>query len=174
MDNTEKSVLDACCGSRMFWFDRKDERAVFMDNRRETHWLKDSSSKHGQRFLEINPDVLGDFTNMEFADESFSLVVFDPPHLTRNGLSGWQAKKYGKLEGDWRGMLREGFKECFRVLRPHGTLIFKWNEHEVPVSQILSLTPEKPLFGQRSGKTAKTHWLVFMKTSQPILISGKD
>jgi len=33
----------------------------------------------------------------------------------------------------------------------------------VPVSQILALTPERPLIGQRCGKTAKTHWLVFMK-----------
>ena len=38
------SVLDACCGSRMFWFDRADARAVFVDKRRETHELPDISS----------------------------------------------------------------------------------------------------------------------------------
>ncbi|HSH14689.1 MAG TPA: hypothetical protein VLD18_01560 [Verrucomicrobiae bacterium] len=92
-------------------------------------------------------------------------MVFDPPHLVRAGKKGWQAKKYGKLEGDWKEMLRLGFAECFRVLRPEGTLIFKWNEHDVPVSQILALTPEHPLVGQRCGKTAKTHWLVFMKSN---------
>ena len=32
-------VLDACCGSRMFWFDRTDRRAVFVDRRRERHPL---------------------------------------------------------------------------------------------------------------------------------------
>jgi SAM-dependent methyltransferase len=106
---------------------------------------------------------MGDFTRIPFEDESFYLVVFDPPHLTRAGLNGWQAKKYGKLKGDWRGMLRKGFEECFRVLRPGGTLIFKWNEHDIPVSQILALTSERPLVGQRCGKTGKTHWLVFMK-----------
>lgn len=37
-------VLDACCGSRMFWFDRADSRAVFVDKRRETHSLPDISS----------------------------------------------------------------------------------------------------------------------------------
>jgi hypothetical protein len=31
-----KSVLDACCGPRMFWFDRADGRALFVDKRRET------------------------------------------------------------------------------------------------------------------------------------------
>lgn len=59
--------------------------------------------------------------------------------------------------------LRRGFAECFRVLRSEGTLIFKWNETDVPVSHILALTPVKPLFGNRCGKTAKTHWIVFMK-----------
>lgn len=158
-----KLVLDACCGSRMFWFDRADSRAVFMDNRKEEHILRDRSSRHGHRHLEVKPDVIGDFTAMDFPDESFALVVFDPPHLARAGASGWQAKKYGKLPKDWREFLSKGFAECFRVLRPHGTLIFKWNEHEIPVSQILACTNEKPLIGQQCGKQAKTHWMVFMK-----------
>jgi hypothetical protein len=42
-------VLDACCGSRMFWFDRKDQRATFVDKRRERHTLPDISSKGGNR-----------------------------------------------------------------------------------------------------------------------------
>ena len=100
---------------------------------------------------------------MPFSDGQFHLVVFDPPHLIGNGKSGWLAKKYGKLGTDWRDDLRAGFAECFRVLRPNGTLIFKWNEHEIPVAQILALTPEQPLFGNRCGKTAKSHWIVFMK-----------
>lgn len=29
----EKQILDACCGSRMFWFDKEHPAAVFMDNR---------------------------------------------------------------------------------------------------------------------------------------------
>lgn len=157
------AVLDACCGSRMFWFDRQDPRAVFVDKRRESHTLPDVSSTGGSRSLIIDPDQIEDFTALSFADESFSLVVFDPPHLIRNGKNGWLAKKYGKLEGDWKDELRRGFAECFRVLKSEGTLIFKWNEHEVPVSQILALTPEPPLFGNRCGKTAKSHWIVFMK-----------
>jgi 23S rRNA G2069 N7-methylase RlmK/C1962 C5-methylase RlmI len=91
------------------------------------------------------------------------LVVFDPPHFTRNGSGGWMAKKYGKLEGDWASMLRDGFAECFRVLKSNGTLVFKWNENEIPLAQILLLTPEKPLFGSRGGKNMQSHFVVFLK-----------
>ena len=36
-----KAILDACCGSRMFWFDRRHPDVVFMDRREETHTLCD-------------------------------------------------------------------------------------------------------------------------------------
>lgn len=157
------SVLDACCGSRMFWFDKDDDRAVFIDKRRESHMLKDSSSKGGERSLVIDPDMVADFTALPFPDGHFPLVVFDPPHLIGNGASGWLAKKYGKLGTDWRDDIRSGFSECFRVLAPLGTLIFKWNEQDIPVSQVLSLTDAKPLFGNRCGKLNKSHWIVFQK-----------
>ena len=156
-------VLDACCGSRMFWFDRKDQRATFVDKRRERHTLPDISSKGGSRELVIDPDHLADFTDLPFPDNTFALVVFDPPHFERNGATGWVGLKYGTLKGNWREELRRGFAECFRVLRPEGVLIFKWCEDEIPVSQILALTTERPLFGHRSGKQQKTHWIAFLK-----------
>lgn len=158
-----EAVLDMCCGSRMFWFDREDNRAVFGDIRSETHSLKDKSTKSGQRELIIKPDIEFDFRCLPFPDCEFHLVVFDPPHLVNAGSKGWLAKKYGKLGIDWRDDLTAGFSEAFRVLKPNGTLVFKWNEHDVKVSEILKLTPEKPLFGNRCGKTSKSHWLVFMK-----------
>lgn len=151
----------------MFWFDRNDARAIFVDKRRETHTLKDKSSTGGSRELVVDPDVIADFTQLPFSDNSFALVVFDPPHFTRNGDAGWMAKKYGKLEGNWQKELRAGFAECFRVLKPEGTLIFKWNENEIPVSSILALTDEKPLFGHRSGKNSQTHWIAFIKATAP-------
>lgn len=159
-------VLDACCGPRMFWFDKKDPRVVFMDRRSESHEMIDSPSKKRRRStLVICPEVVADFTALPFADGRFAMVVFDPPHLVTNGADGWQAKKYGKLPKDWAAMLEAGFAECFRVLKPEGTLVFKWNAHEVPVSRVLALTPHRPLVGNRCGKTAKSHWLVFMKVS---------
>jgi len=61
-------------------------------------------------------------------------------------------------------MLRDGFAECFRVLKPNGTLVFKWSEYEIPVREVLSLTSHKPLFGHRSGRQSMTHWIVFIKS----------
>lgn len=31
--HNDKYILDACCGSRMFWFDKSNKNTVFMDNR---------------------------------------------------------------------------------------------------------------------------------------------
>jgi len=44
-----------------------------------------------------------------------------------------------------------------------GVLVFKWNETQVKLREVLALTPHAPLFGNTSGKKAGTHWLVFMK-----------
>lgn len=154
---TNKTILDACCGSRMFWFDKTNPDVLFADIRKEAHVLCDG------RVLEVYPDIQMDFREMPFYDEEFKLVVFDPPHLNNVGDASWMAKKYGKLSPEWQADLKKGFSECFRVLEPGGILIFKWNEDQIKVSEILSLTPYTPLFGHKSGKQQKTHWIVFMK-----------
>lgn len=151
------SVLDPCAGSRMMWFDKGDQRALFGDIRDEEHLLCDG------RVLRVEPDVLIDFRALPFKDGTFRMVVFDPPHLVRAGQDSWMKAKYGLLTGDWRADIRAGFAECFRVLEGEGILIFKWNETQVKVSELLALTPEKPLFGHKSGKREKTHWITFMK-----------
>lgn len=147
------------------WFDRTDPRAVFGDCRSETITVTDRSHGRadGTRTLHIQPDALMDFRALPFPSETFALVAFDPPHLVRAGRKSWLAAKYGKLSDDWRADLRQGFAECFRVLRSEGTLVFKWNETQVPLKDVLALTPEKPLFGQQTGRGMRTHWLVFMK-----------
>ncbi len=114
----------------------------------------------------IAPDVLMDFRALPYPDGTFNLVAFDPPHLVRAGQKSWLAAKYGKLGTDWRDDIRQGFAECFRVLRPHGVLVFKWNETQIKVRQVLELAPHQPLFGNTSGKKAGTHWLVFMKPGE--------
>nr|DAP26791.1 MAG TPA: hypothetical protein [Caudoviricetes sp.] len=150
----DKPILDACCGARMFWFDKENPRVVFQDCRTVDDTLCDG------RRLEVKPDVVGDFRYMIFPDDSFRLVVFDPPHLRRVGKTSWLAKKYGVLTDDWKDDLRKGFAECMRVLESRGVLIFKWNEEQISITDVLKLFPQQPLFGNRRGKTV---WLVWMK-----------
>lgn len=158
-------VLDPASGSRMMWFDRGHPDVVFGDKRRETLTVTDRSHgrAEGTRTLKVDPDLLMDFRALPFEDGRFKLVAFDPPHLVRAGPRSWLAAKYGKLSQDWRDDLRQGFAECFRVLATDGVLVFKWNETQVKLSEVLALTPHAPLFGNTSGKKAGTHWLVFMK-----------
>lgn len=150
-------ILDPCCGSKMFWFEKDSDGVVFGDMRRENHTLCDGRS------LVISPDVQLDFTALPFASEIFDMVVFDPPHLETLGESSWMAKKYGRLLVGWQTNISAGFAECFRVLKSGGSLIFKWNEIEIPVSEVVKLAGIKPMFGHKSGKMSKTHWLCFVK-----------
>ena len=57
------------------------------------------------------------------------------------------AKKYGRPPDNWQEMIKSGFDECMRVLKPYGTLVFKWNESEIKAAEVLSVIPFKPLFG---------------------------
>lgn len=168
----EKQIIDVACGGKMFYFNKKDPRVLFCDIR------KGKFEFPTNRKIDINPDIVCNFANLPFEDNKFKMVVFDPPHLIRNtGNSitraqygslhdiptGYQHIKYGWLYKDWQEMLTKGFAECFRVLVPGGFLIFKWNETDIKVNQILALTNEKPILGHRSGKASKTHWLLFVK-----------
>lgn len=166
--STFPPVLDPCCGSRMWWFNKDNPAALFGDRRSETITVTDRShgKQDGTRTLRIDPDVQMDFRAMPFPDESFHLVAFDPPHLVRAGKASWLSAKYGKLGADWREDLAAGFRECFRVLRTHGVLVFKWNETQVKIREILPLAGQAPLFGNTSGRKSGTHWIVFMKQNR--------
>lgn len=153
----DKIILDACCGSRMFWFDKENTHVLYADIREEEHILCDG------RKLVIKPDIIADFTDMPFEDGSFKMVVFDPPHMKKLGKNTWMAQKYGVLLPTWETDLKAGFDECMRVLEPYGVLIFKWNEAQIKVSRVIEIFGQKPLFGHPTSKHGKTHWMCFMK-----------
>ena len=75
----------------MFYFDKNDDRVLFQDIRSFETTLCD-----GRKF-EIKPDIQADFTNMPYEDESFQMIVFDPPHLLRNVGNSKFAEIYGSL-----------------------------------------------------------------------------
>lgn len=122
-------ILDACCGGRMFWIDKKNPKVLFCDIRQEPRGHIKHEINH-----EVRPDILSDFTNMSFRNNSFKMVVFDPPHLYKAGTTGIIGKKYGVLDkNNWKEVIKKGFAECWRVLDVYGTLIFKWNVRDIPL-----------------------------------------
>jgi hypothetical protein len=154
----------------MMWMDKEDKRARFVDIRRATRDVDNgrTAATKGRKPREVNPDEIADFRDLPYPDESFWHIVFDPPHLEAiDNPDSVLRFNYGQLLPGWRDHLRSGFAECFRVLKANGTLIFKWCESDIPLSEVLALTPEKPLYGHRSGKKAQTHWVAFVKPNIP-------
>lgn len=117
----EKQILDVTCGSRSIWFNKNHPAAIYCDKRRVS-WDIPFGKNGSVHACHIEPDIVCDFTALPFADESFQLVVFDPPHLTEAKETAWLVKKYGVLDDDWPQMLHDGFVECMRVLRVGGCL----------------------------------------------------
>ena len=166
----EKVILDVCCGKRMFWFNKQHLNTIFQDNR-----------------LEVNPDIIGDFRKLEFKDNSFKLVVFDPPHLIGgNHKESETVKSYGDLNKDtWRKDLKKGFDECWRVLEDYGILIFKWSDcnrwsnktYNCNVRVLLDLLEKDPLFGHKTrankNMISSTYWFCFMKIPKIVLEEKK-
>lgn len=60
-----KLILDTCCGSRMFWFDKHNPPALFVDKRSEIVTAKDRDKI---RTIEVKPDIIADFTNLPFEE----------------------------------------------------------------------------------------------------------
>jgi SAM-dependent methyltransferase len=161
---TEKFILDATAGFRMMWFNKKHPNCIYLDNRPE-----------------CEPDIVGDFRDLkQFSDETFRLIVFDPPHILRYKDTEHPQimAKYGYLRPDtWKWDLARAAKELWRVLKPYGILIFKWSTQYIPSNEVLSVFPQKPLVYQISANMKKTHskkrkehstdvqtlWFCFMK-----------
>lgn len=159
--HSAKVVLDACCGGKMFWYEKEHDNVLFMDKREVGKGAFDNNWNPNWC---VQPDVIADFRDMPFADKSFKLIIYDPPHLTSGSEKSVINKKYGLLNRTtWKRDIIEGFAECWRVLDEYGTLIFKWNEANIKASELIELFPVKPLFGDFTGKTGKTIWFTFMK-----------
>lgn len=147
----------------MFWRNKEHDKVLFIDNRIVE---KGAFANNWNPNWCVKPDVVADFRHLPFEDCRFKLVVFDPPHLLHGSLKSVINKKYGLLSKDtWQSDLRAGFNECWRVLDIHGVLVLKWNQADIKTSELLSLLPQEPLFGDFTGKTGNTIWMTFMKFS---------
>ena len=96
--------------------DRNDSRVDFCDVRELNTNLCDG------RKLVVDPDYIADVTDLPQKDETYYLVVFDPPHLNTIGETSWMCKKYGRLPQDWKEFMRKAFSECWTCF-PEGRLL---------------------------------------------------
>ena len=161
---SEKFILDACCGGKCMWFNRNNPNTLYIDIRREKPNFSDKVKKKIRKDFEVNPDIIMDFRDLGFEDNSFKLVVFDPPHLKTLGETSYMRKIYGCLDKKtYKKDILKGLEECWRVLEDYGVLIFKWNEAEIPANHVLKQFKQDPLFGSTLGNNQKTKWFCFMK-----------
>jgi len=153
-----KFILDACCGGRMFWFNKHHPNTLYVDNRKREAGHDNFRPNH-----KILPDMICDFRELPFPDKSFKLVVMDPPHLIGEEKTRMM-RQYGWLNKEsWKEDIKRGFDECWRVLDDLGVLIFKWNEASVKRKEVLEVIQKEPLFGHPNGSKVPTHWFCFMK-----------
>ena len=56
----KKTILDPCCGSKMFYYNKTDSLVLFCDIREVNTVLCDG------RTFEVKPDLVCDFRNLPF------------------------------------------------------------------------------------------------------------
>jgi predicted methyltransferase len=84
------------------------------------------------------PSIVGDNTHMPFLDESFDVVVFDPPHIPNQGKD--QSKDFNTRFGlvlkspagngyNFSHLYPPFVQEAYRVLKPEGILFCKITDY---------------------------------------------
>ena len=164
-------ILDATCGTKAMWYEKNHPFVTYIDIRKGHffYWNKKKARKATQ--FKINPDILMDFTNLNFPDCSFDMVIFDPPHFVRKNKEdnkNAMTERYGSLLSEnWKQVLQKGINELFRVLRPEGIFIFKWSETDKSIDSVMKLFPYKPILGNKNRfnprRDKESFWLVFLK-----------
>lgn len=102
-------ILDIFCGSKLFWFDKENDYTTYMDI------LEEKFEIHGKK-VNVKQDVVADIRNMSFEDNTYDLIVFDPPHLKWAGKNSIMRAQYGQLDKDnWPNDVKLGMDECMHA-----------------------------------------------------------
>jgi len=169
-------ILDACCGPKEMYhgLHKKftDQEIVYIDIRKGTFTIPYTEGKK----IHIEPTVQADLKKLPFKDNTFTLILFDPPHGGFT-IDTWMGAKYGGLTAsDYKNMLVWANIEFTRVLVEGGIILAKIQEYEDREFYITGFFHNFKLLLDikiRSRGTSKserlfTHWLVFAKKPSPI------
>lgn len=162
-------ILDATAGYKGIWYQKNHPFVTFMDIRSGSFNTKTINMPFkSSRKFKIEPDVVSEWKDAPFPDNSFDMIIFDPPHLIwkHNKKPSSMDKAYGYFTIDtWRNEMKQGIDKLFKILKPEGIFILKWCEVGASIDDVLKLFPYKPLFGSNTkskGHTAN-YWIVFLK-----------
>ena len=154
-------ILDATAGFRGIWFEKNHPLVTFLDKRSGKYYYMSKSGK--KKCTHIKPDIVCEWKDINYPDNHFDMVVFDPPHIIQDANCN-MVVDYGNLsKKTWRNDLTIAFKQLFRILKQNGIFILKWNECDKPIDEIIKLCQYRALFGTRTGLNNKNIWLVFVK-----------
>ena len=163
MELKNKCILDACCGNRYMWYNKKHPNALYIDIREEEKGFIESEPN-----VCVKPDIVADFTKLpkNIKEHKFKLIVWDVPHFKARKLTGIMLKKFGGLHPEtWQSDIKKGWEELWSVLDDYGVLLFKFSDYHIKFESVLKLIPIKPLFfNKTTGKgDTTTKWFCFMK-----------
>jgi SAM-dependent methyltransferase len=177
----EGPVLDVTANRRRMWKGLETRGVLFAD-----------------RDPVVIPDVCCDFRRLPFASNSFSAVVFDPPHLPAAAGSEKSSSQYKRdygLDSAPRADSIESYfqpflQEALRVLKPDGLVFAKlidfvhnhahqWTLHEFLKAVPAGLTATdllikiNPSRGLTSGRWVKSHHARRVHTWWIVLRKGR-
>jgi tRNA G10 N-methylase Trm11 len=115
-------ILDLTAGNRAVWFNKYRSDCIFVDKR-----------------ISVRPSVVADSTNLPFADGTFDLVVFDPPHVNAGKNSNTSASYGWYTTSQIRELISLTAREAYRVTSHGAIMAFKWNDHDQPIGPVISL-----------------------------------
>lgn len=143
-------ILDLTAGKRAIWFNKNHPLATYVDIRPE-----------------VKPDIVANLCELkDFADNTFDLVVFDPPHLN-TGKNSIFAKSYGHFTTEQiLKIICGAAKEAHRVTISNALMALKWNDHDIKLQRVFNLMPQwEPLFGHltKDGPGSKTYWAMLRR-----------
>jgi hypothetical protein len=160
-------ILDATYGNKEMWYQKNHQFVTFMDKRNGYYFYQYPNSPKKEEY-HIKPDVVSEWKDAPFSENTFDLIPFDPPHMLKNTEKGIFSAKYTQLNPlTWRQTLSDGIQRLFMVLKPDGIFIFKWCESNILLEEVLKLFPYPPLFGTKARSkrvnSGNICWVVFLK-----------
>lgn len=183
----EKLILDATSAFRSMWFNKNNPLVDYFDkssdddlNKRRSKYNNLCGTTKFRYWNPKNKTIQGTWAKLSFPDNTYKMVVFDPPHKKKLGEKSKFKQIYGELSPEtWQRDLKQAFTEFFRVLQPYGFLILKWGSDDVSYKEILACSPIKPLYGNITNgtnkhKKSRTYWFCFMKPSHDVKTTVRE